>query len=330
MLIVMTLAVALTTAFLIDAARLDPGPAWVEQYHYTTDPAARLLTFGDGQFYGMIAQDPTLSRPEAIIPSGDRAGELAYRAMRPGFAWGAWALSLGRPELVPAVLIVLTAGSVAVLYEGVRRLAAALGRDPRVAAAAIMLPGVVRLLGWTGPEIAAAGAACLAVAAAARDEPRRAAGILVIAVLLRESLLLVALGLFLSGRMRARQAVVPLAALLGWATVVCLRLGTRPADGQRLELLGLLEAAIDWGTFEWLSFLLLGVLMAVTARQGRFGAALVAPHLAMLLVMAPITGVLEGFSRIMLPMYALGLAFAAPAARPRGTDAPVTPVVAAA
>lgn len=100
-----------------------------------------------------------MARPEAI-DTRDVDAQFAYRAMRPGFGWLGWAASAGQPRLVPWALIVLTILSVGLLYVGVEKLALRVGRDPRVVLLVIVLPGLIRQLGRTGPEIGASALAC--------------------------------------------------------------------------------------------------------------------------------------------------------------------------
>lgn len=302
----------------LQAARTDPGGAYVAQYQYTEEPATRLLTFGDGQFFGMLAEDPTLARPEALLVEDD--GQFAYRAMRPAFGWAATVLSVGQSDVVPWALITLTVSSLGLLFVGAERLTEALGRDPRVAVAVIALPGVIRLLSWTGPEIAASGCACLAVAAAVRGRSCSATAWLVGAVLLRETLLLVAIGLVLSPLRRFRFVLVPGLAFAAWVVVIRLRVGAFPAGGARFEIGGLVEAASSWDPITVLAVVALFAMVLVGARRSPLALALAAPHLVLMAAMSPVTGALDDFGRIMLPMYALLLPFISPLSAHRSCD----------
>lgn len=56
---------------------------------------------GDGEVFAVLAADPLGSGPSQLIP------EVLYRFIRIGFAWLAWAFSLGREQLVlPALFAV--------------------------------------------------------------------------------------------------------------------------------------------------------------------------------------------------------------------------------
>lgn len=291
--------------------QLDATRAFVVDYRDADTGVEKLLVQGDGQFFGMLAQDPTLARPEALSLS-DVEGQFAYRAMRPAFGWLGWALSAGQPDLVPWALVALTVVSVGLLYIGVEQLALRLGRDPRVAVLVIVLPGVLRVLGRTGPEIAAAGFACLAVVAALDGNERRAVAHLVAAVLLRETLVLVVAGLVLARCLRLRWAVVPPAVLAVWVGIVVLRVGALPGGGGRFSLGGLVEASSAWGPGDWLVVVPLPVLMVIASLRSPLALALVLPHLALMVVMGASTGVITSVVRIVLPLYALLLPFASP------------------
>lgn len=106
-------------------------------------------------------------------------------------------------------MVLLTLLSTVALALGVARLAVASGGDAVAGILVLTLPGVVRLLGWTGPEIAAAALACLAVAAALSGREWQAIALLSAAVLFRETLLLVAVGLALARRLRCWTIAVP-------------------------------------------------------------------------------------------------------------------------
>src|SRR4051812_22452175 len=55
------------------------------------------LAKGDGQAYAALARDPALQHPESFE---EGAREEAYRAQRPLLPYLAWALSVGRRDLV--------------------------------------------------------------------------------------------------------------------------------------------------------------------------------------------------------------------------------------
>lgn len=309
--IVLAISASIMVLNVLAASDLDTSSPFVTEYRDAEENTTKLLLEGDGQFFGMLAQDPTLSRPDAL-DVGDPEGQFAYRAMRPAFGWAAWALSFGQPGLVPLALITLTVLSVGLLYLGVDVIAANLGRDRRVAMAVLVLPGVILVLERTGPEIAASAFACLGVASAIARREGRATAWLSVAVLLRETLVLVVVGLVLARCLRWTWATIPPLLLVLWVGVVYLRVGALPAGESRFELAGLLEASKNWDFAAWAVVLALLILLAVAARRSQLARALSLPHVGLMLVMGPPTGVITSLVRILLPIYALMLPFVAP------------------
>lgn len=116
--------------------------------------------------------------------------------------------------------------------------------------------------------------------------------ILVGAVLLRETLVLVAAGLVLSRHLRLGWALVPPAALVAWLGVLYLRVGALPGGQSRFAVGGLLDAAESWGAGDWAVVVPIVALIAVAALRSPLGMALVLPHLALIVVMGEPTGVI--------------------------------------
>jgi hypothetical protein len=317
LLVVTALAVLLALGSL-DRARaveIEGGVPWVSLYDEPASVADKLIIRGDGQFFAMLARDPTMQRPE-VLRTDDPAASFAYRAMRPGYGWMAWAASAGQPDAVSWALLALTVASTLALAAGVLDLCESLGRDQRVALVVVVLPGVVRLLGWTGPEIAAAACACFGVAAAVRGRAARAVGFLLAAALLRETLLLVALGLRLAGHLR-KTWWLPFVAVAAWVILVRIVLGAWPSGEGRFELGGIFRAIDGWGVMGVWSFALLVVLVVLGVRGGgRLAWALVLVHLPLALTMGESPWSYDGFSRVFLPLMALLLALASPPADP--------------
>jgi hypothetical protein len=305
-------AVALVAVTIAGLALAVPPPAqgqpWVTHYDTPADPAAAAMIRGDGQFFAMLAQDPTLSRPEVLRAEEP---EFAYRATRPGFGWIALLTSLGQPRAVPWALILVTIGSALFLAHAIAELARALGRRPDVGALSVLLPGTLVLLAWSGPEILAAALACTAARWCIDGRQRRAMAALTAAVLLRETLVLVVVAFAAAGLLRWWRAIVPLAVLGAWLAVVTVRI-SRPA-GTRLDPLGILDA--DWGL---VNLVALGVLALVVHRAWRgwtsLTIALLVAHAPLALVTTPEVWGVEGWTRVLLPMSALLLAVASPAA----------------
>jgi hypothetical protein len=81
-------------------------------------------SLGDGQAYALVGIDPT----GQTLADGIR--EAGYRFARAGYGWATWAVSLGKPELVPYALAIVGALSVVAVLGVAIRLRPSLG--PRV------------------------------------------------------------------------------------------------------------------------------------------------------------------------------------------------------
>ena len=222
-----------------------------------TDPMQQRLVFGDGQPMFELAQDPTLARAVETFGSPAMA---AYRAQRIAVPYAAWALTLGRPALMPAALGVLTVASAGALVAGVAVLLRRRGAPLFWAPAAVLLPGALTSIAWWGCDLPAVAAGLWGALLWTSARPRRLAAVLlmVVAALARENMALVPVALVLAGhgrpglvRCSLRQAspalLAPFVALAGWLAIVHARVGAWPwerSDGALdLPLRGLLLAA---------------------------------------------------------------------------------------
>jgi hypothetical protein len=113
--------------------------------------ADRSLVRGDGQFFKMLAEDPTLSRPEVLRMSDP---EFAYRAQRPLLGWLGWMGSLGRSTGTAWVLYGWTIVGCVGMVAAVALLGHQLGCEVKgfLTGATVLLPGAVTVLVTTGPE----------------------------------------------------------------------------------------------------------------------------------------------------------------------------------
>lgn len=299
----------------LDVDQPDPGLPYVRLYDRPSDRLEVVVNQGDGQAFAALAQDPSLQRPE-IFRAGN--AEAAYRAQRPLVGWLAWVLSLGRPRLVPLVLVVLSilgyaalAGAVA--WELWRRCAA-----PGWTLVVMVSPGARVTLDWTGPEALGAAFAVIGVALWMDDDRREAIAVLVAAGLCRESLLLVPIAIGLGQLLLDRRSwrsvaplLLPLAVYAGWVAVVWARLRALPTDAGRgrlaVPVAGLLDASSGWSPTD--------LLMAATILLAGGCALAIAPRdpaawvagafaLASLVFGAEVWARLEDFSRVLLPLVA--------------------------
>jgi hypothetical protein len=288
------------------------------------DPSSRLSRYvarGDGQFYATLAIDPTLRNPETF----STRSEAAYRAQRPLLSYLAWAVALGRRRAVEPALIVLCVLSAGFAVAACSLLAARRSAPPTLGIAVLLAPGSLAILGGLGSELLALGFAAGAVVAWIDEKRLLCAGLLVLAALSRESLLLVpaALGAWelMSGRRSIRELWVlalPFAVWGSWLVWIRLRVGTWPGSSGRIGLpfVGLFRSAPDWNAANWLVFAMsvaLVVAVAVTRRRDLLGALALAHLTLMLIAGDDVWHAWENFGRPLLPMFAFGiLALAGP------------------
>jgi hypothetical protein len=192
--------------------------------------ALRLLALGgditsftdgyDGRAYYRLALDPLTLQ---IADHGIAFTRPAYWQTRIGYPVTAWAMSLGgRADLVPAALVVANLLAVAAIALLACRLALNLGRSAWWGAVPAMWAG---LLVGVGQDLTEPLAGLLLLAALAWIRSGRevlAAGALTAAALTRETTLVVAVAVLLTGTRAPRWWVgaVPLVAYAGWRTWV--------------------------------------------------------------------------------------------------------------
>lgn len=260
-------------------ARSGPVP-YVELYWPPETPAEVIVNQGDGQAFAALAQDPLLRRPEAF--GGDDA-EAAYRAQRPLLGWLVWATSAGQAEAVPGVLLAWAVAGAVALAWGTRVLAARFGRRWDLAALAVLLPGSVAVLDWTGPEGLAAGAALLALWWWRRSARSWAVVLLVVASLLRETMVLVAVAIGvweLVRDPRGWRSLVPLLAaplaVLAWWEALRWRFDALPTDAASagegrlgVPFAGLVGGIGYWDTADAVVAFVLAALLVAAVWQHR-------------------------------------------------------------
>lgn len=327
------LAGLLATVFVgLNLARADPdlrqddGVPYVALYADPDTPAELLVNQGDGQAFAALAQDPTLSRPDAFLAG---SGEAAYRAQRPALGWIVWISSGGQAPAVPVLLFVWAVIGAAVLVLSARLLLADRGGPAPAALAALFLPGSLIDLDWSGPEAIGTGIALIGVWRWQRNDTFGAVGLLTAAAFFRESLILVAAGLFLHEIITHRRptpralrlVVVPV--LLGvWWLVIRWRLDAWPTEAGegRLSLpsRGLGEALSGWVAGDWMAAIMLvagfGVAL-LRSPSGRLRSdplwCIAALHAAFAVTMGQdVWKRWEDFGRPLLPLYVTVLVLA--------------------
>lgn len=275
----------------------------------------------DGTFFAEMAMDPSYGR---LVESLDHDAPLAaYRASRPVTGWLAWILSLGgHRSLVAPALILITVVALGAAAYAISCLGHARGARRSVPLAMLALPGVIIALfapGLCDPLAAAFGVSALA----ALDRGHRKSGILllVLAVLSRETLLLLAVGIAVVDLMTDREwralyiAGLPAAAYATWIIGLRGMVGAWPVGpgGDQLAIppSGLLDAVPLWTSLEVLTVAVSGVLLTaaiVTPDRRIQGIAVV--HLGFVLLLSEMVWkVWWGFGRVLLPVQLLGLVY---------------------
>jgi hypothetical protein len=180
----------------------------------------------DGQFFGALAVDPLLLRPE----TPDFLDLPAYRAGRIGLPLAAWSLVLGnRPAALVAYLVLSWLLGLLGIWVAARWLKDA-GRSPWGSFPLALSVGLVAAMMRGVPDAAAASLVLLALWREARHRPG-AVGLLAAASLVRETSILAVGALVLvrwrQGRWRdaLRAAIVPTAVVLSWRGWVAARPG---------------------------------------------------------------------------------------------------------
>jgi hypothetical protein len=200
--------------------------------------------------------------------------------------------------------------------------------DDRWAILVVFLPGALTSLRWFGPELLAVGLGLFGLTLWLRDPPRTAqtasswaaVALFTAAGLTRELMLLVPAAVaahWLVIERRPLRRVAPLAvapaAYLAWSAWVIARLGSGADQSTgllRAPVDGLLAAASRWTTVDAaVALAALALVIAAVVRRPRdvLSWCLVAVALLAPIVNAEAVRSWEGFSRVFLPVYVLGL-----------------------
>lgn len=279
--------------------------------------AEHLVAKMDGHTFAEIALDPMMvNTPDSYF--GDREN-AAYRSSRPVQGWVAFVASAGgqRPLLAPAILV-LTSVTVGAAVLSVAALARVTGRRVRYLGAVLATPAFVAAVAYPGIcEPLAIALACAGIAAWLRKQPWPAVALLTAAVLTRETMIVVPLGLGITHLIQRRTPIgalklaIPAAAYGGWVLLVHDRLGAWPSDYSQTDglLVGFRQAFPHWHLAEWAAAALLVASVAVIARRGTTWMRIIALlHLPILAVANhQVWWVWLGFGRVtmLLPIFAL-------------------------
>jgi hypothetical protein len=269
----------------------------------------------DGQQFYAISRRPM--HLKAVARDLDRPRYRLQRILMPVLAWALHPQG-GGPGLAIADFLVAASGALAVGFGGAWLLDALGASEDRTARAALLLPvfpGVVASVGLATPDALALGLALIAIALDVRGRPRSAVAVAVLAVLARETILLVLLGWVLwRGRRAIWLLVVPAAAVAAWWLTLRLTVPSTPYAVQEFQVIGgLVRSARDWAGGSDLAAaavvvasFVLGILALVRrGLRAPFGAA-IAIQLVFVLCLGPdVIGLSWNATRATLPLMVL-------------------------
>ena len=220
----------------------------------------------DGQFFLRMAMDPW---PDGARGAGITLDDPAYRHQRIALPALAWALSLGKVEWAPAVLVLVNLLALACAVWTCAALAREMGRPPALGLGLLGISGLLLAFGRDLAEPLVILFLSVAALGLRRERVTVAALALTAAVLAREDALLAVLALAAARGVRARTqaaggagasegdegvsqasiapaVVLPLAVLVAWQAVLWAHWGRIPAlagvDRLTLPLTGLVGA----------------------------------------------------------------------------------------
>jgi hypothetical protein len=310
---------------LVDTKPDDPAAAAVFGPELGPD-ATRAGGWHDGHYYYLVARAPM--HLEASVPYLDRPN---YRLGRPALPWLAWALhpSGGGPGLVWAMFAVGVAGVFAGAV-GSGALSVTLGGKPWVGAIFPILLGSILSLRISVPDPMAAGFGVCAVLLLYRRHLVPALLLGVLAVLSKESILLLFLGVLIPRRDRdsALLFAIPAAALVTWQVWLRIALGSlgHPVAELGPPLQGAYDSARFWlAGNELLGFVgvMLGLVLAALALVRRrmdhpLSWALVVQCVFLLFLNVSVMGPERNGPRAVLPLTMIAIIMLA---TPRGSAA---------
>lgn len=240
----------------------------------------------DGQFFFRLALDPLTN---VVQNYGIRLDNPPYRHQRIGYPLLAWGLALGgRPLAVAWALVAINVVALAGVGAAGAALARSIGRPAIAGLFFVANPAFWVALAFDTPEIVSGLAVLIALVLLRRDRYRAAAAVLVVAVFVRETALLLPIGLALArlvrlalDRKRAATGappayvwIVPAIAYVAWQGLLAIWWGTlgvtSGADKNiTLPFIGIAELAGDMmsasGDADPLDGLMALLLVAVVA-----------------------------------------------------------------
>jgi hypothetical protein len=277
------------------------GVPYTQAFFPASNAIEALANSGDGQAFGAIATDPTISSAD-VFRGNTR--EAAYRWQRPLFGYLGWLVSGGNPDWLASSLWVITMASVGLLAAVSARIVHRHGGSLWVGAAVVLFPGVMAVVLWTGPE--ALGAA-LALGGCLWWQRRRTAlavFVFVLAALCRETLLLIPFIIVVEAFGRRQwerrhwSLSTPALVFIGWIALVHGRLG--------IPFVGMAQRMSEWTAFDWFSVVALVVGSIVTWGRCPQWRGQILGHWALASVMGHLVWARSfDFGRPLLPLYVL-------------------------
>jgi hypothetical protein len=231
------LTAALAFALLLLAAGVVVAPPtgarpYAPAFRGAQDGPAAMMNRHDGQAFGSLALDPLLAHPERWT---EGAPALAYRASRPLLGWLVGLTSLGSSERAAWSLLVWTAVGIGMVAAAAAALSRRWSRSPNWVPLLLVVPGIAGQLLFPGlSDGVATGLVLVGLAWWIDGRDRGAVALFCLAVLCRETTLLVPLALLLTaGWRRGRILLVPAGAYAAWVGIVWLRLHALPSDASQ-------------------------------------------------------------------------------------------------
>ena len=327
-----------------------PPPGTVTSYTSTfslpQSAVEVVLVRADGQAYGALALDPTLAHPEVFTNGPEWASYFARRPVLPALLWAGTG---GDRALLPFAVTVVNAVGLGLLAAATVALVQVRGRgqDERLAILVVLVPAVVMHFLNPAVEALAFGLAGFGLVLWTREpEPGMAAVLFALAVLTRETMMIVPAMLALEALVRRRARLRDLAlflitpvAYVAWGAVVRPRFGSFGANGTvGAPLQGVLVAIPYWTLEDWIMVALLGaVSIAAVLKDHRSTLAhLIMAYWAFAVVMSEVVwGDWTFFSRLLLPAVVFAVVILIPDGRPESladrdhepTTSDVTPLV---
>lgn len=240
------------------------------------DVSLRAFQGHDGKYFFIQANDPWVLNPEENAAVLDRPLYRSQRMLYPVLAGGG---GLFPPETIVWALIIVNVVAMGIGSWAVAGLATTLGGSPWWGLSFVLNLGLISEMNIDGAGVVAAAAAFAAVLALYRNRTSWGFGLLVVAVLAREAILLVAAGvavwMWLHGRKKDAfmSFALPVAAVMAWAIYLRTRIGWETEGSEIQEigfpLVGFVRSIPNWlgEPFDFLVAIAVLLILVVFAKR---------------------------------------------------------------